>query len=156
MLLGLRYFIIHICMFICLPLGPRVTNINFLLTFPEHNQVIKLLKLTERSTKEKWSDLLTNSLNLFFKKMYSDSVGRICMRILVVKGLTSSADERGEGEGGGKTKRLWGQELQPSPMRNLDNPESGIHPGVVTLLPVEPSLLTIQLPKGGLGREQKR
>ena len=68
------------------------------------------------------------------------------MRILVVKGLTSSRDERGGGKG--ITERLWGQELQPSPMRNLDNPEGGIHPGVVTLLPVEPSLLTIQLPKG--------
>ena len=88
--------------------------------------------------------------------MYGDSVGRICMRILVVKGLTSSSDERGEGGvGGGVTEGLWGQELQPSPIRNLDNPESGIHPGVVTLLPVEPSLLTIQLPKGGQGREQK-
>lgn len=32
--------------------------------------------------------------------MYSDSVGRICMRILVVKGLTSSTDECGEGWGG--------------------------------------------------------
>ena len=87
--------------------------------------------------------------------MYGDSVGRICMRILGVRGLTSSTD----GRGGGETKRLWGQELQPSPMRNLDNPESGIHPGVVTLLPVEPSLLTIQLPKGGgggPGGEQKR
>lgn len=53
-------------------------------------------------------------------------------------------------EAGGVTERLWGQELQPSPMRNLDNPGSGIHPGVVTLLPVEPSL---QLPKevGGGG-----
>ena len=73
------------------------------------------------------------------------------MRILVVKGLTSSTDECGEGWGGGGwgvTERLWGQELQPSPMLNLDNPESGIHPGIVTLLSVEPSLLTIQLPKG--------
>lgn len=69
------------------------------------------------------------------------------MRILVVKGLTSSTD--GRGGGGSKTKRLWGQELQPSPKLNLDNPESGIHPVVVTLLPVEPSLLTIQLPGGG-------
>ena len=56
--------------------------------------------------------------------MYGDSVGRIRMRILGVKGLTSSSDERGEGgRGGGVTERLWGQELQPSPMRNLDNPE---------------------------------
>lgn len=59
---------------------------------------------------------------------------------------------------GGVTERLWGQELQPSPMCNLDNPGSGIHPGVVTLLPVEHSL---QLPKevgggGGHGREQRR
>ena len=80
------------------------------------------------------------------------------MRILGVRGLTSSTDGRGVG-GGGETKRRWGQELQPSPMRNLDNPERGIHPGAVTLLPVEPSLLTIQLPKGGggaQGREQKR
>ena len=73
------------------------------------------------------------------------------MRILVVKGLTSSTDECGEGwggGGGGVTGRLWGQELPPRPMLNLDNPESGIHPGIVTLLSVEPSLLTIQLPKG--------
>ena len=90
--------------------------------------------------------------------MYGDSVGRICVRILGVKGLTLSTDERGGGGWGGVTERLWGQELQRSPMRNLDCPGSGIHPGVVTLLPVEPSL---QLPKevgggGGHDREQKR
>ena len=46
--------------------------------------------------------------------MYGDSVGRIRMRILGVKGLTSSSDERGErGRGGGVTEGLWGQELQP-------------------------------------------
>ena len=36
------------------------------------------------------------------------------MRILGVKGLTSSSDERGErGRGCGVTERLWGKELQP-------------------------------------------
>ena len=55
--------------------------------------------------------------------MYGDSVGRIRMRILGVKGLTSSSDERGErGRGGGVTERLWGQELQPQ-SNDLDNPE---------------------------------
>ena len=44
--------------------------------------------------------------------MYGDSVGRIRMWILGVKGLTSSSDERGEGgRGGSVTERLWGQEL---------------------------------------------
>ena len=63
-----------------------VTNINFLLTISIQCQEIRLWELIKWSPKRKCYDLLSNSLNLFFKEMYR-SVWRIWLWILGLKGL---------------------------------------------------------------------
>ena len=68
------------------PLSPNVTNINFLLTISIHRQEIRLWELTKWSPKRKYLDLLSNSLNLFFKER---PLWRIRMWILGLKGLKS-------------------------------------------------------------------
>ena len=66
-------------------LVPVVTNINLLLTMSIHCQEIRLWAL-KWSPKKKCFDLLSNSVNLFFKEMYRDQ--GICMWILGHKGLS--------------------------------------------------------------------
>ena len=53
----------------------RVTNINFLLTISVHNQKKRLWESIKWSPKGKCFDLLSNSLNSFFNKMYGDQTG---------------------------------------------------------------------------------
>ena len=53
----------------------RVTNINFLLTISVHNQKKRLWESIKWSSKGKCFDLLSNSLNSFFNKMYGDQTG---------------------------------------------------------------------------------
>ena len=52
------------------PLSPRVTNINFLLTILIHDQEKRLEELRQWCTKEKCFDLLSGSLNYFYKAIY--------------------------------------------------------------------------------------
>ena len=54
-----------------------VTNINFLLTISIQCQEIRLWELIKWSPKRKYFDLLSNSLNLFFKEMYRDQFGEL-------------------------------------------------------------------------------
>ena len=54
---------------------PRMANINFLLTISIQCQEIRLWELIKWSPKRKCVDLLSNSLNLFFKEMYRDQFG---------------------------------------------------------------------------------
>ena len=53
----------------------RVTNINFFLTISVHNQKKRLWESIKWSPKGKCFDLLSNSLNSFFNKMYGDQTG---------------------------------------------------------------------------------
>ena len=57
------------------PLSPNSDNINCLLTISIHCQEIRLWELITWSPKRKCFDLLSNSLNLFFKEMYRDQFG---------------------------------------------------------------------------------
>ena len=52
-----------------------VTNINFLLTISIQFQEIRLWELMKWSPERKRFDLLSNSLNSFFKKMYREQFG---------------------------------------------------------------------------------
>ena len=54
-----------------------VTNTNFLLTISIPCQEIRLWELMKWSLKRKCFDLLSNSLNLFFKEMYRDQFGEL-------------------------------------------------------------------------------
>ena len=63
-----------------------MTKINFLPVISIQCQEIRLWELIKWSPKRKCYDLLSNSLNLFFKEMYR-SVWRICLWILGLKGL---------------------------------------------------------------------
>ena len=55
--------------------NPIVTNINFLLMISIQCQEIRLCELIKWSPKRKCLDLLSNSLNSFFKEMYGDQFG---------------------------------------------------------------------------------
>ena len=66
---------------------PIVTNANFLLTISIQCQAIRLWQLINWSPKGKCPDLLSNFLNSFMKEMYGDQFWRICMWILLLKGL---------------------------------------------------------------------
>ena len=57
---------------------PLVTNINFLLKIFIHSQGIRLGELMKWSLKRKCFDLLSNSLNTFFKETYGDQFGEFC------------------------------------------------------------------------------
>ena len=52
-----------------------MTNINFLLTISIQCQEISLWEVIKWSPKRKCLDLLSNSLNAFFKEMYRDQFG---------------------------------------------------------------------------------
>ena len=65
---------------------PIVTNINFLPTISIPFQEIRLWEIMKWSLKRKCFDLLWNSLNWFFKEMYTDQFGEICMCTLGLKG----------------------------------------------------------------------
>ena len=52
-----------------------MTKVNFLLTISIHYQKKRLLDLIKWSPQGKCFDLLSNSLNLFFKEMYGDQFG---------------------------------------------------------------------------------
>ena len=53
----------------------RVTNINFVLTISVHNQKKRLWESIKWSPRGKCFDLLSNSLNSFFNKMYGEQTG---------------------------------------------------------------------------------
>ena len=57
------------------PLVPIVTNINFLPMISVHCQETRLWELIKWSPKRKYFDLLSNSLNSFFKEIYRDQFG---------------------------------------------------------------------------------
>ena len=63
-----------------------VTNINFLLTISIDCQEIRLWELIIWSPKRKCLDLLSNSLNLFFKEMYGDQFGEFARGYWGLKG----------------------------------------------------------------------
>ena len=65
---------------------PIVTNSNFLLTISTHCQEIRLRELIKCSPKRKYFDLLSNSLNAFFKEMYGDQFGEFVCGYWGVKG----------------------------------------------------------------------
>ena len=54
-----------------------VTNINFLLKISIHHQEKKVMRINKMITKKKCLDLLSNSLNRVFKKMYRNQFGEI-------------------------------------------------------------------------------
>ena len=54
-----------------------VTKINFLLTISIPCQEIRFWELMKWWLKRKWFDLLSNSLNFPFKKIYRDQVGEL-------------------------------------------------------------------------------
>ena len=65
---------------------PRVININFLLIIPIHYQKKRLWDLIKWSAlARKCFDLLSNSLNYFFKEMYRDQLEPICVWILELR-----------------------------------------------------------------------
>ena len=63
-----------------------VTNINFLQTKSVHNQWKRLRELVEWSPKGKCFDLLSNSPNLFSKKMYREQSGEFVCEHWGLKG----------------------------------------------------------------------
>ena len=65
---------------------PTVSNINFLLTISIQCQEIRLWELIKWSPKRKYFDLLSNSLNLFFKEMYRDQCGEVACGYWGLKG----------------------------------------------------------------------
>ena len=67
-------------------LSPIVTNINFLQTISTQCQEIRLWELIKWSPKRKYFDLLSNSLNLFFKEMYRDQFGEFACGYWGLKG----------------------------------------------------------------------
>ena len=68
-----------------------VTNINFLLTISIHCQEIRLWELLKWSPKRKCFDLLSNSLNSFFKEMYRDQFGEFVCGYWGLKGQRQSS-----------------------------------------------------------------
>ena len=65
---------------------PIVANINFLLTISIHCQEIRLWELIKWSPKRKCFDLLSNSLNSFFKEIYRDQFGEFVCGYWDLKG----------------------------------------------------------------------
>ena len=65
---------------------PIVTNSNFLLTISIHYHEMRLWELIKWSPKRKYFDLLSNSLNSFFKEMYRDQFGEFVCGYWVLKG----------------------------------------------------------------------
>ena len=66
-----------------------MTNINFLLTISIDCQEIRLWELIKWSPKRKCFDLLSNSLNLFFKEMYRDQCGEfVCSVWLLLQDIS--------------------------------------------------------------------
>ena len=68
---------------------PIVTNINFLLTISIHYHEVRLWELRKWSPKRKYFDLLSNSLNSFFKEMYRDQFGEFVWEYWGLKGSFS-------------------------------------------------------------------
>ena len=65
-----------------------LTNIDFLLMIPVRCQETRIWELIKWSTKRKFLDLLSNSLNTFFKVMYGDQFGEfVCGYWMGLKGL---------------------------------------------------------------------
>ena len=62
-------------------------KVNFLLTKSIHNQEKMLWKLMKWSPDGQSFHLETNSLNQFFKEMYGDQSGELCIWIFGFKGL---------------------------------------------------------------------
>lgn len=63
-----------------------VTNINFLLTISIHSQEIRLGNLIKSSPTRKCLDLISNSLNAFFKEIYGDQFGEFVSGYRGLKG----------------------------------------------------------------------
>ena len=70
-----------------------VTNINFLLTISIDCQEIRLWELIKWSSKSKCFDLLSNSLNTFFKEIYRDQFGEVVCGYWGLKGYKSIMNE---------------------------------------------------------------
>ena len=62
-------------------------NINILLKISIHWQEKRLWEFIKRSPKRKYLDLLSNSLNSFFKEMYRDHFGEFVCGYWGLKGL---------------------------------------------------------------------
>ena len=59
------------------PLSPNCDKVNFLLTISIPCQEIRLWELMKWSLKRKCFDLLSDSLNFFFKEIYRDRFGEL-------------------------------------------------------------------------------
>ena len=57
-----------------------MTDSNFLLTISLHYHEMRLWELIKWSPKRKYFDLLSNSLNSFFKEMYRDQFGEFVLQ----------------------------------------------------------------------------
>ena len=65
-------------------------NINFLLKISIHWQEKRLWEFIKWSPKRKYLDLLSNSLNSFFKEMYRDQFGEFVCGYWDLKGYTDN------------------------------------------------------------------